>query len=192
MVPWKFAFNSLLIMGRKPTIVSIRKSHKFSSFEISSLKELAIDVLNDGDVWSKASKTNTYATAWLNGQVPMVLNSHSETLSCPNTFIRNPVEVSSLNAKQKKSVVMLAIHGIANAESYAIDLFWDLIARYSHYNLPKEFYDEMVFIANQESEHFLSWAHRLEELGCPFGSLPTNDVLCKNAMETSGEKMLVF
>jgi hypothetical protein len=32
----------------------------------------------------------------------------------------------------RKLYIEVTIHGIANAESYAIDLFWDLIARYTH------------------------------------------------------------
>ena len=36
-------------------------------------------------------------------------------------------------------------------ENMAIDLAWDIIARYSHNNLPKEFYDDFVKIAEDEA-----------------------------------------
>ena len=108
--------------------------------------------------------------------------------------------------KNCKTSLEYTIHGIANAESYAIDLFWDLIARFYSYNitkyaksncisnqqtqaryLPVSFFDDMVFIATQEADHFLLWKHRLEEgYNCPFGSLHAHNGLWQSATLTSG------
>ena len=80
--------------------------------------------------------------------------------------------------------VEYSIHGIANAESYAIDLFWDIIARYTHYKLLLSFYQDMLYIVDQEADHFLAWYYRLLELGMPFGSLPCHAGLWQSAEDT--------
>jgi len=106
-----------------------------------------------------------------------------------------------------KSSLLYTIHGIANAESYAIDLFWDLIARFFSYDintspivgklskpsqyLPEEFFDDMVFIATQEAEHFLLWQERLEKgYDCKFGVFPCNSGLWQSALLTAGDFLL--
>lgn len=88
----------------------------------------------------------------------------------------------------RKNTVEYSIHGIANAESYAIDLFWDIIIRFHHEtkSLPKEFFDDMVYIVEQESHHFTAWKNRLQLLGYNFGAFPFQDGLWQSATETSG------
>jgi uncharacterized ferritin-like protein (DUF455 family) len=45
----------------------------------------------------------------------------------------------------------------------------------------------MTYIANQEAEHFMSWYHRLQDLGYPFGTFPLSKGLWQSAGETSGK-----
>jgi hypothetical protein len=42
------------------------------------------------------------------------------------------IDQQTIKSMLRKLSIEVTIHGIANAESYAIDLFWDLIARYTH------------------------------------------------------------
>jgi len=42
------------------------------------------------------------------------------------------INQQTIKSMLRKISIEVTIHGIANAESYAIDLFWDLIARYTH------------------------------------------------------------
>lgn len=115
--------------------------------------------------------------------------------------------------KNCKSSLEYTIHGIANAESYAIDLFWDLIARFYRFHiqvhhkslafvnhetiearlLPEPFFDDMVHIATQEADHFLAWKQRLfDGYQIPFGSLPCQEGLWKSAVDTCGEHILRY
>lgn len=43
------------------------------------------------------------------------------------------------------------IHCLVHAESYAIDLMWDLIARFHDPSLPKEFYDDWIQVAAEQA-----------------------------------------
>ena len=44
------------------------------------------------------------------------------------------------------------IHSLVHIESVAIDLSWDIIARYANSKLPKEFYDDFVKVAEDEAK----------------------------------------
>lgn len=73
---------------------------------------------------------------------------------------------------------------LAHAESYAIDLMWDMVCRFVPHNLPRAFYDDWVRIAGEEAEHFNSWAHRLTELGSFYGDIAGHEGLWDAAYET--------
>jgi uncharacterized ferritin-like protein (DUF455 family) len=81
------------------------------------------------------------------------------------------------------------LHGICHAESYAVDLFLDLLARFGNKDsdLPKEFYDDFMEVCLQEAKHFTVWQQRLCELGVEYGSLPAHDGLWRAAYETRGD-----
>jgi uncharacterized ferritin-like protein (DUF455 family) len=57
--------------------------------------------------------------------------------------------------------------------------------RYQHYELPKEFYDDMMFILSQEAAHFQAWEERLNELNLHYGCLPVYEGLWDSAKDTS-------
>ena len=44
------------------------------------------------------------------------------------------------------------IHCLVHAESYAIDLMWDLIARFHDASLPKEFYDDWIQVRAEQAD----------------------------------------
>jgi uncharacterized ferritin-like protein (DUF455 family) len=169
---------------------------RFSVFSVISLRDAAIAVLTTEDILQKVSLTFFFYTKWLSHELitisspqPQQQTSLSSPISSqlPNKPLRKNTTVTDglLPATQKKNSINNLIHGIAHAESYAIELFWDCIGRYSSfYHLPREFYDEMIFIANQEAQHFLSWHERLQELNCPYGTLWSHDGLWKSAEET--------
>jgi uncharacterized ferritin-like protein (DUF455 family) len=162
-----------------------------------TLREMGLAVLNSNNAAVKADKTMQYARLWNGDSSIEITDGFAEDLRCPDEPARPIATALEDNADDdhhkrikrilKKNAIEYSIHGIANAESYAIDLFWDLIVRYTHYNLPRTFYDEMVYIANQEAEHFLSWSNRLDDLDCPFGTLPFYDGLWQSAEDTSGK-----
>lgn len=88
------------------------------------------------------------------------------------------------------------IHSLVHIESVAIDLSWDIIARFTSAKLPKEFYDDFVKVAQDESRHYSLLKQRLEELGSSYGiisfalhslnsgSLPAHDGLWQSALES--------
>jgi uncharacterized ferritin-like protein (DUF455 family) len=79
------------------------------------------------------------------------------------------------------------IHALAHIELNAIDLGWDIVARYSGEALPREFFDDWAGVAAEEAEHFALLRCRLRGLGSDYGELPAHDGLWEAAMATAGD-----
>jgi uncharacterized ferritin-like protein (DUF455 family) len=79
------------------------------------------------------------------------------------------------------------IHALAHIELNAIDLGWDIVARYSGEALPREFFDDWAGVAAEEAGHFALLRGRLRGLGSDYGELPAHDGLWEAAMATAGD-----
>jgi len=77
------------------------------------------------------------------------------------------------------------VHALAHIELNAIDLGWDIIARFSGEDLPRQFFDDWVGVATAEAEHFALLEARLTALGGKYGALPAHDGLWEAAHETA-------
>jgi uncharacterized ferritin-like protein (DUF455 family) len=79
------------------------------------------------------------------------------------------------------------LHALAHIELNAIDLGWDIIARFSGETLPRAFYDDWAGVASEEALHFELLAQRLAELGARYGDLPAHDGLWNAAAATADD-----
>jgi len=79
------------------------------------------------------------------------------------------------------------VHAIAHIELNAIDLAWDIVARFASPDLPKAFYDDWVLVAEDEARHFDMLQRRLVELGAAYGDLPAHDGLWEAAAEPADD-----
>ena len=77
------------------------------------------------------------------------------------------------------------LHAIAHIELNAIDLAWDMIARFADPALPRAFYDDWVAVADEEAKHFELLSKRLAGLGAAYGDLPAHDGLWDAARQTA-------
>ena len=73
------------------------------------------------------------------------------------------------------------LHALAHIELNAIDLAWDIVARFAANGLPREFFDDWVGVAAEEAEHFLLLSARLADFGARYGDLPAHDGLWEAA-----------
>jgi uncharacterized ferritin-like protein (DUF455 family) len=79
------------------------------------------------------------------------------------------------------------LHALAHIELNAIDLAWDIIARFAGDDTPHAFCDEWVDVAAEEAEHFALLADRLAALGAAYGELPAHDGLWEAAAATAND-----
>jgi uncharacterized ferritin-like protein (DUF455 family) len=77
------------------------------------------------------------------------------------------------------------LHALAHIELNAIDLAWDLLARFGDAGLPREFFDDWVAVAAEEAGHFGLLTGRLAALGAAYGDLPAHDGLWEAAAATA-------
>ena len=79
------------------------------------------------------------------------------------------------------------LHAIAHIEFNAIDLAWDMIARFADPALPRAFYDDWVRVGDEEAKHFLMLSKRMEAFGLRYGDFPAHDGLWQAAQETADD-----
>jgi len=77
------------------------------------------------------------------------------------------------------------LHALAHIELNAIDLAWDLLARFGDAGLPSAFFDDWLGVAAEEAEHFSLLASRLAALGASYGDLAARDGLWEAAAVTA-------
>ena len=75
------------------------------------------------------------------------------------------------------------LHALAHIELNAIDLAWDLVARFGTSDLPRGFFDDWVEVAAEEAKHFALLAARLAAFGAAYGDLPAHDGLWEAAAD---------
>jgi uncharacterized ferritin-like protein (DUF455 family) len=79
------------------------------------------------------------------------------------------------------------IHTLAHIELNAIDLGWDIVARFAGRGLPDEFAGDWAEVAAEEAEHFALLQQRLAALGVRYGDLPAHDGLWEAAEATAAD-----
>jgi uncharacterized ferritin-like protein (DUF455 family) len=76
------------------------------------------------------------------------------------------------------------IHSVAHIELNAIDLHWDIIARFSKVKFPLSFYDDWVNAAKDETKHFGLLSQLLQDRNSFYGALPAHDSMWDAAKQT--------
>ena len=153
------------------------------------LAQMADDVLRCPDGREKTALSRRYAALWQNaraaGETPDI-----GTASPPTHPGRpdKPELLSPRDVPQRKPGTaegrIALLHAVAHIELNAVDLHWDIIARFSHVPLPMGFYDDWVKAADEESKHFNLMADCLEESGSHYGALPAHAGMWRAAEDT--------
>jgi uncharacterized ferritin-like protein (DUF455 family) len=76
------------------------------------------------------------------------------------------------------------LHALAHIELNAVDLHWDIVARFTHAGLPLGFYDDWVRAADDEARHFDLICHCLVAMGSHYGALPAHAGMWRAAEDT--------
>jgi uncharacterized ferritin-like protein (DUF455 family) len=76
------------------------------------------------------------------------------------------------------------LHALAHIELNAVDMTWDLIGRFVHEAVPRDFFDNWVQVGLEEAKHYDLLSTRLIEMGGQYGDLPAHDGLWQAAAAT--------
>lgn len=151
-----------------------------------SLSAIAVEILNTGDAEKKVKRTFEAEALWEAGEISSVgVCTVPDVPAAPiGVEMVDPWKVARRKGGSEAKRIA-ALHSLCHIEQVAVNLSWDIIARFSEKeDLPKQFYDEWVRIAAEEAKHYTILAKRLKELGSYYGALPAHNGLWSSATET--------
>lgn len=147
----------------------------------------AVAVLESASPGEKLERTATIARAWRARELP-----RGNAVAVPERPARpdRPVLLPAREMPRRRATgghkTFALLHSVAHIELNAIDLAWDLIARFGP-ALPDAALDDWVTVAAEEALHFELLSRRMAELGGSYGDLPAHDGLWQAAIATSGD-----
>lgn len=159
-----------------------------------SLAACAVDVLTTADALEKTVKSQAHAKAWFEGRVagrPMPVGE-----ACPPAHPARPEKPELLaprdvprrrpgSAQGRKAL----LHAVAHIELNAVDLHWDIVARFTATPLPLDFYDDWVRTADEEAKHFQLLSDCLRARDSFYGDMPAHAEMWRAAEDTAGDLM---
>jgi uncharacterized ferritin-like protein (DUF455 family) len=144
-------------------------------------------VLLAADPAEKVARSAALAAAWRGGEIdeigPAAPPSRPARPAQPPLVA--PHDLPKRRAGGSRETRVALLHALAHIELNAIDLAWDMIARFADGALPRAFCDDWVGVAAEEAKHYALLAARLQELGAAYGDLPAHDGLWQSAEATS-------
>ncbi|KAK6136128.1 hypothetical protein DH2020_030144 [Rehmannia glutinosa] len=157
-----------------------------------TLVEAALRVLNTADPFEKARLGDEVANKWLRGDINIPYDA-SMDIPVPdrparlaNMKLVSPSEMPKLGKAGSLQSRQAIVHSLVHTESWAIDISWDIIARFGmQESMPRDFFTDFVKVAQDEGRHFTLLAARLKEMGSFYGALPAHDGLWDSAAATS-------
>jgi uncharacterized ferritin-like protein (DUF455 family) len=150
-----------------------------------SLAAGAVEILTTADPAAKAKGAHVLAEAWRCGRIePGAAEPPDRPARPEKPLLLPPREMPKRKAGQSLAGRIALLHALAHIELNAIDLAWDLIARFAGPWLPRSFFDAWVEVGAQEAAHFELLSARLAELGAAYGDLSAHDGLWQAALET--------
>ncbi len=158
------------------------------------LAEMANDVLRTADGRAKAALSRQYARNWFaareNGDLPDVGRATPPDYPArpDKPELKDPRDVPKRKPGTPDGRIAL-LHAVAHIELNAVDLHWDIIARFSHVKMPAGFFDDWVRAADEESNHFNLVSDRLEALGSHYGALAAHAGMWRAAEDTKDDFM---
>jgi len=153
-----------------------------------TLADAAGAVLRAAAPADKVSLSEQAAAAWRAGALAAEGGARPPDRPARPTrpLLKPPRDMPRRRAAGSDAGRIALLHALAHIELNAIDLAWDLVARFGG-GKPAEFLDDWVGVAAEEAKHFALLAQRLSALGVAYGDLPAHDGLWEAAQATAND-----
>ena len=158
------------------------------------LAEMAAEVLNTADGREKTALSRRHAAAWFAARaagtpIPVGTASPPDRPARPvRPELLAPKDVPRRRPGTPAGRIAL-LHAVAHIELNAVDLHWDIVARFGDIPMPIGFHDDWVKAADEESKHFNLVCDCLERLGSHYGALPAHAGMWRAAEDTKDDLM---
>ncbi len=154
---------------------------------------MAVEVLTTADGREKTALSRRHAAAWFAARAgeaePIPVGTAKPPLRPARPGkpeLLNPRDVPKRKPGSPAGRIAL-LHAVAHIELNAVDLHWDIVARFGHVPMPAGFYDDWVKAADEESRHFNMVCDCLEALGSHYGALPAHAGMWRAAEDTADD-----
>lgn len=154
-------------------------------FSFSSVGEAALAVLQTADADAKADLAQRVGAAWHNGSLKFAFEDTpppDRPARPGQPELRLPRDMPRRRAGGEKGRFAL-LHSLAHIELNAIDLAFDMVARFGPAQ-PQDFTADWVCVGSEEGKHFKLLNGRLKALSGTYGDLPAHDGLWDAAFAT--------
>ncbi len=159
-----------------------------------TLRAMAVEVLMTADPHEKTAISRAHAARWQRARVagkaiklgtarPPDMPARPE-----KPALLNPRDVPHRKPGTAEGRIAM-LHAIAHIELNAVDLHWDIIARFPGTDFPLGFYDDWVKAADEESKHFGLLSDCLQAHGSHYGALPAHAGMWQAATDTAQDIM---
>ena len=161
---------------------------------MKSLTEMAVDVLTTADAKDKVRRSRQHAATWFAARdagekIPLGSAQPPLRPSRPDRpELLDPRDVVRRRPGTEAGRIAI-LHAVAHIELNAVDLHWDIIARFADVQMPQGFYDDWVRSADEESKHFMLLSDCLEARDAHYGALPAHAGMWRAAEDTAGDFM---
>lgn len=156
-----------------------------------TLTQMACDVLNTADAFEKTRLSRRLAAEWFAAReagTPIKIGT-----ARPPVIPARPDKPALLHPRdvpRRKPGThdgrIAMLHAVAHIELNAVDLHWDIIARFGgRVDLPIGFYDDWVKSADEESKHFGLIGDCLSAYGARYGDLDAHAGMWSAAEDTA-------
>lgn len=155
-----------------------------------TLAQMAVAVLSTADGRAKTALAHEHAGAWRasrDGSGPEIAIGTATPPLRParpeKPDLANPRDMPRRRPGSPQGRIAL-LHAVAHIELNAVDLHWDIIARFTEIGFPPGFYDDWVQAGDEEAKHFNLLCDCLERLGSHYGALPAHAGMWRAAEDT--------
>jgi uncharacterized ferritin-like protein (DUF455 family) len=155
-----------------------------------TLAEMAVEVLTTADGRQKTALGRAHAATWFAARaagtpLPVGQAKPPDFPARPDRpELLSPRDVPRRKPGSPEGRIAL-LHAVAHIELNAVDLHWDIIARFTDQPMPPGFYDDWVKAADEEAKHFNLMCDCLEALGSHYGALPAHAGMWRAAEDTA-------
>lgn len=159
-----------------------------------TLSEMAVEVLTTAGGREKTALSRRHAATWFAAReagevIPLGHAAPPDFPARPDKpELLDPRDVPRRRPGSPKGRLAM-LHAVAHIELNAVDLHWDIIARFANVPMPVGFYDDWVKSADEESKHFNLISDCLEAQDSHYGAMPAHAGMWRAASDTAEDFM---
>lgn len=157
-----------------------------------TLAEMAVEVLSTADGREKCRVSRAHAARWFAARERGApLPRGTATPPARPARPEKPVLLPPRDVPRRRPGTaagrIALLHAVAHIELNAVDLHWDILARFGDVPFPPGFCDDWVKAADEESKHFTLLCGCLEAMGSFYGALPAHAGMWRAAEDTAAD-----